>query len=98
MNTRKVTLLVNDESVQIEEFVQKLIGDVISGMLVNLKGTDVKQAIDISINGDVMNITNGGNAVATNPFVGDFIRKIMIGMVSSLKGAGEIDRLEIHIT
>ena len=98
MNTRRVTLSINGESVQIVEFVKKLMGDVISGMLVNLKGADISQEICIFIDGDVISITTGGNIIETNPFIGDIIRKTTIGMASSLKRVGKIEKLEINIT
>ena len=98
MTERNVTLSVNDEPVLINEFVQKLISNVISGMLTDLKGTDNRQKINIAIDGDDICITTGGNSLQTNPFVGDFIRKIVISMTSSLKKVEKIDRLEINIT
>ena len=72
MSTREVTLSVNGKAVKVNDFVQKMIVNVINSIIVDLKGADIKQPISISVDGEDIEITTGGNSVDTNPFVGDF--------------------------
>ena len=98
MEAREVTLSVNSEDVPINEFVQMLMFNVISGILTELKGTDINSAISIVINGENTDITTGGNQIQFKQFVGDFMRNTVIAMASSLKKIEKIDRLEVNIT
>jgi len=97
MATQKVSLSVNDEPVPVEDFIQKFIERVITGMLTVLKETGEIKDIHLSIKGDIVDININKSPISINPFVNKFIRNTVIGMVSSLKGVGRIDRLEISV-
>jgi len=98
MATQKVSLSVNDVSIPIEDFIQKFIERVITGMLTVLKETGEIKDIHLSIRGDIVDININNAPISINPFVSEFIKNTVFGMVSSLKGVGKIDRLEINIT
>ena len=98
MASMNVELAVNYTPVNIEDFIQQFIGNVVTSMLDSLKGTDKAEDIKLSIKGDSVDITVNGNDIQINAFTNDFVRNTVIGMVSSLKGVDQIDNLEINIT
>jgi hypothetical protein len=96
--SKKVKLFVNHVPVDIEDFVQQFIEAVIKGILGALKGYREAQDIRLSIDGDTVDITVDSDVIQVNPFVSAFVRNTVIGMVSSLKDVGQIERLEIIIS
>jgi hypothetical protein len=98
MSSQKVCLAVNDLNVPIVEFVQEFISKVVTGMLSTLKGVDEIQCVDLSIDGDEVEIKVNNATVPSNDFVNEFVRNTVIGMVTSLKGLGQVDKMKIIIT
>ena len=96
--TRQVSLLVNDQSVEIDYFVQRFVDHTIGGILAGLEGTEEMKGMDASIEGEKVVIKLNNALVPTNPFVSDLIRNTIMGMVSSLKGVGSVDKVNITIT
>jgi len=90
-------LVVNYTPVNLEEFVQQFIGNVVVALVDTLKDTGKAGNIKLSINGDDVNITADDNTIEMKTFVADFVKNAVIGMVSSLKGVDQIDSLEINI-
>ncbi len=97
MTSKEVKLSVNYMPVEIENFVQQFIEAVITGILDSLKGHEKVQDVNLSIDGDTVDITVGNDVLQLNPFTSAFVKNTVIGMVSSLKGVGQIERLEISI-
>ena len=95
--TRQVSLLVNDQSVEIDYFVQGFIDHTIGGILAGLEGTEEIKSMDASIEGEKVVINLNNVLVPTNPFVSDLIRNTIVGMVSSLKGVSKVDKVNITI-
>ena len=95
--TRKVSLLVNEQSIDLDYFVQAFIDHAIAGMLESLEGTGPIKSADIIVEGDKTTVVLNKALVATNPFVGKIIRNTILGMVSSLKGVNEIKKVTIGI-
>ena len=95
--TREVSLLVNDTTVVIEQFVQDFIYQTINGMLAALKGTGEIEFLDIAIDSDEISLNLNNDPVPMNPFVSTFIRNTMVGMVSSLKGVSDTHKIDISI-
>jgi len=98
MTSMNVELAVNFTPVNIEEFVQQFIGNVVTALVDTLKDTGEAGNIKLSIKGDEVDLSADDNAIQMKSFVDDFIRNTVIGMVSSLKGVDQIDSLEINIT
>ena len=98
MASQNVELYVNYMPVNIEEFIQQFIGNVVTASLDSLKDTGEAETIKLSIKGDTVDITVNNDEIQLNAFVNDFVRNTVIGMVSSLKGVDQIDSLEISIT
>jgi len=95
--TRQISLLVNDQPIGLDYFVQGFIDHTICGILASLEGTGEIDSVEVSIEGDNLTINLNNALLPTNPFVSKIVRNTIVGMVSSLKGVGEIDRVNIII-
>ncbi|MFC1956994.1 hypothetical protein ACFLVY_01680 [Chloroflexota bacterium] len=93
--TREVNLLVNEQTIELDYFVQGFIDHTIAGMLESLEGVGTVDTADINIRGDNVNVTVNNNEVPLNPFVTRIIRNTVIGMLSSLKGVSDINTVRI---
>jgi len=96
--SRQVSLLVNDQSVETDYFVQGFIDHTIGGILAGLEGTEEIKSLDASIEEEKVVINLNNALVPVNPFVSELIRNTIVGMVSSLKGVGKVDKVNITIT
>ena len=97
MASKQVILHVNDSPIEMDYFVQGFIDHVISGMLNALRGTCRIKKLDLSLEGDTVNIDLNGSTVPINDFVNKIIRNTVLGMVTSLKGVKEVNKLNIEI-
>ena len=95
--TKQVSLLVNDQPIELDYFVLGFIDHTIGGMLAALEGIGEIENADISIEGDRVTVSLNNNAVPANPFVQKIFKSTITGMVSTLKGVGEINTVKIHI-
>lgn len=95
--TRQVSLLVNDQPIELDYFVQNFIDHTIGGILAGLEGVGEIKSVVISIEGDKVTINLNNAVLPINPFVSKIVRNTTVGMVSSLKGVGEISRVNITI-
>ncbi len=97
MVKQKVSISVNYMPIPIEDFIQQFIEAVVTGMLSTLKETGETGDVQLSIDGDNVDIIMDNNTIPVNPFVSQFIKNTVVGMLSSLKGVGQLDRVEISI-
>ena len=97
MASKQVILQVNDAPIEMDYFVQGFIDHVISGMLNALRGTCRIKNLNLSLEGDTVNIDLNGSTVPVNDFVNKIIRNTVLGMVTSLKGVKEVNKLNIEI-
>ena len=95
--TREVSLLVNDQPITLDYFVQGFIDHTVSGMLASLEGVGTIQRAEVSIEGDNVTVNLNGAHLPTKPFVSKIIKNTMLGMVSPLKGVGEVGSLKVTI-
>lgn len=95
--TRQVGLLVNEQSIELDYFVQAFIDHTVAGMLKSLEGTGAIKSADIALEGDKTTVILNNALIPTNPFVSKIIRNTVLGMVSSLKGVAKIDRVNLKI-
>jgi hypothetical protein len=99
MALEQVSLSVNDVPIHLDGFVRKFIIEVMTGIVATLKGTGEIQNLKFSISGEAIKINLNGAIISVIPFVGEFIRNTVIGMVSPLNGVDrKMNRLEINIT
>ena len=95
--TKQVSLLVNDQPIELDYFVLGFIDHTIRGMLEALEGIGEIENADISIEGDRVTVSLNNSAVPANPFVQKIFKSTIAGMISTLKGVGEINTVRIHI-
>jgi hypothetical protein len=97
MGTSQVSLTVNDAAIELDDFVQRFIDNVVGGMLATLKGIGAINSVDINITEDKITIDLNNKEVPLNPFVREITRNVVTGMVSSLKGVEKANRINISI-
>jgi len=95
--TRQISLLVNNQAIELDYFVQGFIDHTVEGILAGLKGIDEIKTVDISVEGDKVTISLNDSVIPTNPFVSKIVKNTIVGMVSSLKGVDEVNRVKLTI-
>ena len=97
--TRKTSLTVNNDAIELDYFVEGYIYHVVAGMLASLKGTGAIKQLELHVESEeqVKIVLNGAN-VPLNYFAADIIHNTFAGMVANLKGVTEKMRtLELRI-
>ena len=95
--TKQVTLLVNDEPIVLDYFVEGYIDHTTGGMIAALEGTGEIKTLDVTIEGDKVTINLNNALVPTNPFVSKVITSTIFALANCLKGVGQIKDLRIDI-
>ncbi|MBI2868416.1 MAG: hypothetical protein HYX96_01135 [Chloroflexi bacterium] len=95
--TTYIGLSVNDAPVKLDYFVQEFVHRVVNGILLALRGTCEIETLQLSIDGDSVDINLNNAAVPANPFVSKIVKNTLFGMASTLKGVETINRLKIEI-
>ena len=95
--TRQISLLVNDQPIELDYFVQNFIDHTTGGILAGLEGVGEIKSVCIFIEGDKVTINLNDVVLPINPFVSKIIRNTIVGMVSSLKSVGLINKVNITI-
>ena len=93
-----MSLLVNDTPIELDYFVLGFIDHVIGGMLEALEDVGEIKSAELSIKGDVVEISVNDTPIRINPFVNKITGNTTKGMVSLLKGVSEINSLNISIS
>jgi hypothetical protein len=97
---RKISLTVNDISIQIDHFVEGYVYHVVTGILASLKDTGEIKDLELVVDntGDVKINLNGAD-VPLSYFPVEIIRNTLAGMISNLKGVESgLNTLELKIT
>jgi hypothetical protein len=93
--TRRVSLSVNNVSINLDYFVENYIDHVVGGIIASLKDTGAIKSLELGIdNTGQVKITLNGADVPLGYFPVEIIRGTITGMVSTLKG---VDRVLIPI-
>jgi hypothetical protein len=95
--TREVSLLVSDQPITLDYFVQGFIDHTVGGMLSSLEGVGTVRRAEVSIEGDNVTVNLNNAYLPTNPFVSKIIRNTVLGMVSALKGVGEAGSVRVIV-
>lgn len=91
--SRKVSLQVNGNPVELNPFVEGYVYYIAVGILNSLKDTKPIKTLDLDIDSDgLLTITLNGSGVPVNEFVMEIVRNTLSGMVSELKGVDEAMR------
>ena len=93
----EATLQVNNESVELNPFIENFLARTVIGAVSSLKGTEDIQSLELYLKQGDINIIADGGELPLTAFPGDIITNTIIGLVSSLKGVDKIDSLEINI-
>ena len=93
--TVKLSLIVNNASIDTDYFVEGFIDHTVSGMIQALKGTGEMKDLNVAIERDNVTIILNGAAVPLSVFANKIIRSTIIGMVSTLKGVNDIGKLSL---
>ena len=95
--TVKLSLIVNDASINTDHFVEGFIDHTVSGMIEALKGTGEIKDLNLAIDGDNITINLNGAVVPLTAFANKIIKNTIIGMVSTLKGVNDIGKLSLAL-
>lgn len=96
--TKQVSLLVNDEPIALDYFVEGFIDHTTGGMIAALEGTGGIKTLELTIDGEMVGIKLNGADVSIKPFVITIIRSTVAGMLSPLKGVSDTKRVKLNIT
>jgi hypothetical protein len=97
--TRKISLTVNDNPIELDYFVSGYLDHVVGGIVGSLKDTGEIGDLEMTIDkfGEVKIALNGAEVPLTL-FPVQIIRSTMAGIVAPLKGVeGEMSTLELNI-
>ena len=90
-------LEINNESVELNPFVEEFLTRTVVGAVSSLKGAENIRRLELYLErGDVKLVVNGDELPLT-PFPKEIFTNTIIGLVSSLKGVGKIDSLKITV-
>jgi len=95
----KVSLTVNETTMELNEFLVAYFYHVSSGIIASLKDTEAikKLKLDIDKTGDVK-INLNGKDIPINIFVTEIVQNTLGGMVANLKGvSGKVKTLSLRI-
>jgi hypothetical protein len=93
--TVKLSLTVNDASIETDNFVGGFIDHTTCGMIEALKSTGEVKDLDLVIEGVNVTINLNGVDVPLTAFANRIIQSTIIGMVSTLKGVNNITKLSL---
>ena len=95
----KVTLSVNNISIELDYFVVEYIEHVVGGILASLKDTGEIESLELTIDNEGQVAVNLNNAdIPLKYFPVEIIRSTILGMVSTLKGVDPVvNSLELTI-
>ena len=93
----EITLTVNDSPIELNEFAEQYLVNVVIGAVSTLRGFEVVYSMDISLKGEEVRVILNGNELSLTPFPNDIIAGTLTGMVSSLRGVDRIVSLRIEL-
>ncbi len=93
----KARLRVNHKPVEMNRFVEDLLGRVTVAIVSALKGTENLRELDVSLTKDEVRVTVNGQDIPLNLFTGEVIGNTLRGLVSSLKGVTDTGQVDIRV-
>ncbi len=91
------TLMVNESKIELNEMAHLFLTNIVLCAVSMLKGGQDVKTLDFSLNEDKVNLVINGQVVPLSPFPRDALKGTITGMVSSLKGIHNIDRLVVNM-
>jgi hypothetical protein len=97
MVSGEVSLSVNEEPIDLNDFVEGYIDHVVGGIIASLKGAEEIKSIDLAVQGDRVTLVLNNKAIPLNLFASRIILSTIMGVVSSLKGVRAAERIRVII-
>ena len=96
--TRRIGLSVNDETIEMDYFVQGFLDHTVVGMVSSLEGVgDIDEAA-ISVEGENTAVWVNGKPLTLNDFAATIVATTVRGMVSALKGVeGAEEKIRVAV-
>lgn len=91
----KLSLIVNDNPIGTDHFVEGFIEHTVSGMLAALKDTGKIEDLNLVIDRDKVKLNLNGNTIPLTAFASKIIQNTISGMISTLKGVDDIKKLTL---
>ena len=91
----KLSLIVNDNPIDIDHFVEGFIEHTVSGMIAALKDTGEIEDLKLAIDGDNVKLNLNGTTIPLTAFASKILQSTIFGMVSTLKGVNDIEKLTL---
>ncbi len=88
---------VNSHEVEMNEFVNSFVTNVVLGAVNSLKGVSDISTVIVNIENREVYINVNDKEVPLTPFPEQFILNTLIGLVSSLKGVTDVKSVEIRL-
>jgi len=76
--TKEISLMVNDQPIELDYFVQEFIDHTVGGVLAGLKGSGEIKTVSISVEGDNVVINLNDSLLPTNPFVSKIVKNTIV--------------------
>jgi len=93
----EVELWVNNDPVELNDFVEKFLAKIVIGAASSLKGvTDIKN-LELYLERGNAKVSVNGDEISLTPFPNDIIASTIIGLVSSLRGVDKVEVLKISL-
>jgi hypothetical protein len=88
---------VRGKTIPMNRFVAKYIEQISIGIVKSLDNTGEVNKLNLSVEGNVVNLILNGSIIPTNEFVNNIIAATLFGILSTLKGGEQADQVSIEI-
>jgi hypothetical protein len=93
----KARLNINENTIEMNEFIESMVAHVTLGAMNSLKGVDNVRTICVSIDKGEADILINNMDITLTPFANDIIVATLMGLVSLLKGADDVEKMQITV-
>lgn len=93
----KTRLQVNRKDIELQPFVEELVGGIVTGAVRTLKGAEAPRTIELKAAGKAVGLAVNGRELSLTPFPNDIILKTVKAAVSSLKGVDSIRTVQVEV-
>jgi len=93
----ETTLWVNNDPVELNDFVEKFLAKVTIGAASSLKGVENIQNLELNQERGNVNIAINGKEISLTAFPNDIIANTITGLVSTLRGVDRVEVLKIGV-
>lgn len=97
MDNVDIKLTVNNTAVELSEFPEELLANVVIAIVSTLKGVNKLKDLELYQEQDNVKLTINGNELTITTFPNDVIASTLKGLISTLKGVDEIENINITI-